>query len=244
MNVYPIILGNGITWKLFSEKLSPVEGNYVARILFEVREVFIETFGPHIVNSHPVLGVLPTCGDPQTERPNSIIFLSEKASQCIQYIYQFAHELCHFMVPGDVCQSYRWLEETLCQMMSWYAMKFLYCSRSNRTTYLYRGLYAAIPCFIARNQSDRTIIKDMSLSDFVSSNLAYLRVQCYDRTMNRAIAYEMYPLFLETPSLWRMVPSLHTLTDDMPLKEALTCLWRTLNVEKSRWDKLTQRLTE
>lgn len=244
MDVYPIVLEDGITWKLFSESFSLEEGRYVARILFEVRDVFTEIFGSRTVNAHPCLGVLPTIGNPQAERANYIIFISRKAPLYIQYIYQFSHELCHFMVPDEVCKSYRWFEETLCQMMSWYTLKALYCSRSKRKTLLYPGLYADIPGYIKRNQSDRTPVEDMSLSDFIRSNLLHLQAECYDRPMNRAIACELYPLFLKTPGLWKIVPALHTLTDDMSLPEALECIGLTLDVEKSRRDEFIKRLTE
>ena len=243
MNVYPIVFEDGITWKLFSENFSPEEGLYVARILFEVRYAFIEIFGPHTVNAHPVLGVLPAISGPQTERPNSIIFISGKAPMYVQYIYQFAHELCHFMVPGEVCKSYRWFEETLCQMMSLYTLKFLYCSRSERTA-LYPGLYAAIPGYIKMIQSDRTPIKDMSLSEFIRFNLLHLQAECYDRPMNRAIACELYPLFLKTPELWKIVPSLHTLTDDMTLAAGIKSLLGTIGVEEPGGNQLMKRLTE
>lgn len=243
MNVFPIVLDDGIVWKLFSEDYSLQEGRYVAKILFEVRYVFIETFGTHTVNSHPVLGVLPTRGDPQTERSNSIIFISQKAPQYIHYIYQFAHELCHFMVPGEVCQSFRWFEETICQMMSWYAMKFLYCFRSKRAP-LYPGLYDAIPRFIRDTQASRTPIKGQSLSDFIRSNLSHLQTDCYDRPMNRAIGHELYPMFCETPDLWKIVPYLNTLTDDMLLVEWIAGLLGTIGVEKSRGYQLIKVLTK
>lgn len=213
-------------------------------IVHLVRDVFIKIFGSHTVNAHPVLGVLPTFGDPQAERSNSIIFISRKAPMFVQYIYQFAHELCHFMIPGDVCKSYRWFEETLCQMMSWYALKSLYCSRSERTTLLYPGLYAAIPDYVKSVQADRVPIKGRSLSDFIRLNLPHLQAECYDRSMNRAVAYEIYPLFLNTPDLWKIVPSLHTLTDDTSLPDALAGLCRTLDVEKSRCDQFIKSLTE
>ena len=243
MNVFPIVLDDGIVWKLFSDSYSLEMGQYVARILFEIRDVFTDIFGDYTVNAHPVLGVLPTQGNPQTERANSIIFISKNATY-IQIIYQFSHELCHFMIPGEVSKSYRWFEETLCQIMSWYAMKFLYCSRFTRTTGLYSGLSQAIPKYIAKEQTDRVSTGGLTLSHFIRKNLNYLHLNCYDRRMNRAIAYEMYPLFLETPGLWGVVPFLHSLTDEMSLSDALTGLCRTIDVEESRRDQFIQRLTE
>lgn len=65
MNVYPISRDPGITWNLFCDESvgfsdSRYVGPYIAAVLNEVRRIFIETFGADIVNTHPVLGVLPT----------------------------------------------------------------------------------------------------------------------------------------------------------------------------------------
>ena len=251
MNVYPISKGPNIRWNLFCDEAiafadSRYSGSYVARVLDEVRRIFVDTFGPDVVYAHPVLGVLPTVWNPQTERANFIIFLSSMGMRCNQHIYQFSHELCHFMVPEKVCEKYRWFEETLCQMMSWYAMNRIYEDRDSHPIPLHKfdEFYKEMPQYIENDQRDRISLKGMSLSAFVREHLQYLQKICYDRPMNSAIAYELYPLFLKTPKLWKIVPSLHTLTDDMPLPDALKCLCRTIDVEKSGRDQLINRLTE
>lgn len=251
MNVYPICSEPGITWNLFCDEaisfaISGYSGPYVARVLNEVRNVFIEIFRQDTVNSHPILGVLPTVGFPQTERKNSIIFISSMGMRCNQHIYQFAHELCHFMIPENVCEKYRWFEETVCQMMSWYTMDKIYESRIKRPLQLpeFEVFYKQMPQYIKDDQRGRIIMNGKSLSIFIRENLQYLQKTYDDRPMNKAIAYDLYPLFLETPDLWKIVPILHTLTDNMSLPDAINSLFRSIDAEKSRCDQLIQRLTE
>ena len=246
---YPITADPGITWNLFSDAFSGFSGSEeagpdIACVLNEVRHVFIETFGPNTVNAHPVLGVLPTNEDPQTQRTNAIIFLSSTGLYYNQHIYQFAHELCHFMIPKEVCESYRWLEESLCEAMSWYAMDRIYRSRDDRYLPQLRKLYPNMPNYIKERQKERISLDGVPLSAFIRTNLAYLQKGPYNRPMNKAIAYELYPLFSEDPELWKIIPVFHTLTDNMSLPDGLRHLSLSFGIEKYRCDQFMKRLLE
>lgn len=124
----------GICWNLFTEEaadLSDNNGHAISRVLSQVRQVFVNTFGQETVNSHPLLAVLPSRDGPVTYRKHAIIFLSATGAYYNQFIYQFSHELCHFMIDSEVCAPFRWFEETLCEAMSWYVLDQVYLMRDS-----------------------------------------------------------------------------------------------------------------
>ena len=100
------------SWCLFADNQDkfcikdPYPAWHIAAALSEVRHVFLQTFGKEVVDSHPLLSVIYNEEDPVCFSTQALIFLS--ASEDItffQHIYQFSHELCHFMVEGKVCNS-------------------------------------------------------------------------------------------------------------------------------------------
>lgn len=221
------------SWVLFAERESGFGDSIhssVANVLAEVRKVFIDIFGLQLVEAHPFLSVLQDQDGPITFRKHYLIFLSSKGLYHLQHIYQFSHELCHFMVPDEVCKTYRWFEETLCEAMSWYSL-WIIEQRGEVSPILELGpLYPTISEYIPNSQSKRASLSNQPLSAYVSSKLPYLCKDCYNRAVNATIAYEIFPLFREHPELWKIVPHLHTLTDDMPLSEALHHLSRVAGV--------------
>ncbi len=111
MIYYPISKNCETRWSLFTDKctnFSCNNGYNISCVLSQVQQVFLNTFGAAVVNAHPVLAVLPTNDNPVTFREYSIIFLSANGAFYNQYIYQFSHELCHFMVSNNVCMPFRW----------------------------------------------------------------------------------------------------------------------------------------
>ena len=76
------------------------------------------------------------------------------------------------------------------------------------------------------------------LRQFVAQNLSHLRVDCYDRRMNRAIANELFPLLRDHPELWQAALQLPQLTDEMPLDAALHLICDTAEVSSDLRDTL------
>lgn len=78
--------------------------------------------------------------------------------------------------------------------------------------------------YIEDSQAKRDIISVPSLSAYISALLPHLQQDCYARAINAAVAYELYPLFRDNPSLWRIVLHLHELRPDFSLEEAVAFL--------------------
>lgn len=159
--------------------------------------------------------------------------LSEVAQRCAGYLgiqvfsgvpfqeYQFAHELCHFVIHQPVCAHYRWLEETLCELMSWCVLSWIYANRVSAPLSTMNGIYDSIPRYISNSRQDRLDLGGFPLHLFVAKNLPHLRSDCYDRRLNRSIANELFPLFLAHPELWQIVFRLPYLSNTVSLYTAL-----------------------
>lgn len=238
-----------VSWSLFADEYTGFSESEsllldISAVLGEVCQVFAKTFGEETINAHPVLSVLHCNDGPITYRKNTLIFLSSCGRYYNQYIYQFAHELCHFMVTGDTVDEYRWLNETLAQMMSWYAMQRIYESLDVRKLKQLSMYYDGMPSYISDNMEDRDDLHGKTIAEYIQLNLGYLRKNWEDRRKNRTIACEIYPLFCEYDVLWKIVPFLDQLRAKMTLESALRTLCDVANISPDASDLLTQRLCQ
>ena len=247
MNGYYIVHSSEVSWTLFTNTASGFcynVGENIAHVLNEVRTVFLDVFGNDIVNSHKILSVISTEDMPITFREYNLIFLSSKGLFFNQHIYQFSHELCHFMVPGEVCESYRWLEETLCEIMSWHTL-FKIADRKDSAPLVELGpLYDEMKNYAAERQAERVIVESQLFPALLARQLPNLQKNCYNRVLNSTIGYEIFPIFNAYPDLWRIVLHLQTLTDNMSLPYAIDTLCRAAGVVEAGWNQIKQRLLE
>jgi hypothetical protein len=244
---YRISLDTNINWNIFIDERSGFSlniGANISNVLRLVKNEFESIFGKATVDSHPTLSVHHTNNVPQTFRTHRLIFLSAYGDYYLQYIYQFSHELCHFMVPSEVCDSFRWFEETLCQAMSWFILQRIFDKQVVPPCRELAYLYPTIEGYIADDMRNRYSLNGISLPNYIAQNQDYLRGNYYDRQMNAAIAYGIYPLLMEYPELWAIVLHLHKLNEDMDLSEAIQFLIHSAGVEKVGGDQLVQWLTK
>ena len=246
MRYFRITADPGIHWGLVSEDSAGFccsNGPFIAEALGAVRDAFLAVFGPETVNSHPTLAVISMSEGPMTLRELNLIALSSKGARYLQHIYQFSHELCHFMVPGNVCGPYRWFEEPLCETMSWYALQWIADNRARYTRASFASLIDGIGDYISQCQAVRAVF-DGPPSSYLPQYLEHLKGSPYDRALNSAVAYAIYPFFLQTPVLWKIVLFLNTLKPDMSLKDALSHLFRIAAIPDDPGNKIVQALCE
>lgn len=238
-----------ISWSLFADKYTGFSESQstlfdISIVLGEACRVFAKVFGEDMINAHPVLSVLHCDDGPITYRENTLIFLSSRGRYYNNHIYQFAHELCHFMVTGNTVNEYRWLDETLAQMMSWYTINAIYESRYERNLKQLSTLYETMLSYINDDMRDLDDLHGESIAEYIQRNLAYLRKNWVDRRKNRTIACEIYPLFCEHDVLWKIVPFLDQLRPDMTLIGALRTLCDLASIPTETGNLLTQRLCQ
>lgn len=236
----------GISWGLVSDdnvSFCCSNGNFIASALSAVRNCFFDVFGADVVNAHPTLAIIPTSDNPVTFRKLNLIALSSKGSYYLQHIYQFSHELCHFMIPHDVCAPYRWFEETLCETMSWYALNWISKNKDRYQSYPFFSLIGETDRYISDIQTNRIYTND-PIPLFLSHNLTNLKSNCYNRPLNTTFAYSIYPYFLQCPVLWNIVPHLHTINSDMSFHDALLHILRAGSVPQDLGDQFIKSLCE
>ena len=242
MILYPIFYAPNENWtvaaSLESSGFSPDWAAALSATLGGVCLAFESIFGKDILRQYPRLTVLNSSETPQCFSGAQLIFLSTEGNYPQQHIYQFAHELCHFVIHKPVCSAYRWLSETLCEVMSWCALSWVYEHREDAPLWPCRSIYASFPDYIANVQQDRLELDGQPLRQFIAQNLSHLRGDCYDRRMNRAIANELFPLFRDHPELWQAALQLPLLTDEMPLNAALHLICDTAEVSSDLRDAL------
>lgn len=245
MVCYKISTDPNLNWNLFTESdpiFSLENGGGITCVLHAVKQEFEDIFGAELVNSHATLAVLPTINGPVTVRKNHLIFLSSGGTRYIQLIYQFAHELCHFMVPDDVCKPYRWFEETLCEAMSWFILQKIYTEQTTRPVSQLLTSYQSMPSYIKNSMNKRISLNDKPLPTVLDARLPQLREDCYIRELNAAIAYEIFPLFWENPDLWKIVPVLNKLQEENDLLQNLNSIGALAQLPSTLTQLLIQRL--
>lgn len=221
MKNYLIDKQNNPNWRIFSEQNTGFCIEYadsIANILYHVKLEFERAFGKDYVRNYKYLSVLHTVNDPETSRGNNLIFLCV-SNYPPQVIYQFSHELCHFMIPEDVYAGLRWFEESLCRMASLYFLKAVYQSNISNDR------YATIPNYLKNELAKGAIMSGKTTSEFLNEHIKSLRADPYLRDYNAVFACSLLPIFEANPDAWKIIPQLCNLTDDMPFKQSLEQLY-------------------
>lgn len=182
---------------------------------------FVDTSPLFVINN------LPDQEDPMKVYDENIIFLTASKSCWSQFIYQFAHEFCHYTIAKQVVKPMRWFEETICEVASQFfltksAEKWKkqppysdseWCRyASSIQDYVDNILNTAIPFPIS------------DLSNPSSELLKSLEKDEYQRELNCAFAVHLLPHFIESPSLWQIVYYLPELSDSNTFLENLHLL--------------------
>lgn len=124
-----------------------------------------------------------------------------------QYVYQFAHELCHILCGfDDDWQGNRWFEEALCEAASLWVLRRLGETWKTRAPREVWKPYA--PEF--RAYAER-VIKSRRRADATDLRAFYRRYRQaltenpLDRELSGAVAVELLPLFEAEPEAWEAV---------------------------------------
>lgn len=247
MTSYCFYRNRSAEWNVFIPETGPFLKGWSDSMVTTLRgvcSVFEDIFGKAQLSKYPNLSVCYSVDDPVTFSASDLIFLSTTGQFPLQAVYQFAHELCHFVSHRRVCQTYRWLSETLCELMSWYALNWI--AEHEKTCYLwsFHGLYELIPGHIEGAQKERTDHGGLSTASIIEKEIVHLQSDWYDRELNREIALGLYPLFLTSPQLWQIVLYLPELTDEMSLCDAVDLLCSNAELSEAMTSKLRTLLLE
>lgn len=94
---------------------------------------------------------MPDCPKaPVTYRERQEIYVKCPESDPYRFAFQFTHELCHYLIPGEVAKHLRWLEESIAVLASRYFFLMLKTiSKESLKRYIQRAFSDAEPLNIA-----------------------------------------------------------------------------------------------
>ena len=157
----------------------------------------------------------------RNERREIVIRLDTEGTSWCQYAYQFSHEFCHVLCgskPGD--RSNLWLEESLCEAASVYAIRGM--ARTWRTHPPYPNWHDYRDSL--RDYADEVLLRRPQVDDiaafglpaFFAKHAERLRANPVDRDLNGSIAVVLLRLLEERPEHWESVRWLNAATTDAP----------------------------
>lgn len=212
------------------EKTVPIPVNIVT-LLDDVKFLFETKFAVEQVNVKP-LSILSTNDYPSIFKERGIIFLSARGLRWSKYAYQFAHELCHFIIPKAVSEQMRWFEESICELASLCFLYELSEKWKENPPYPSWQSYSTAFADYADNQKTTafTLPDGISFAKFFAANIEMLSLEanCYYRDINTLCAKYLLPIFNENPELWREVPLIGEIPSDLSFMDSLYC-WKGLS---------------
>lgn len=220
INCYCSLLGNQDDW-----------GGTSLPILVEVIRSVMEEFNcASSVIPQEHLFVMPDTGSgiPMCSKIGDkyLIFLSARGTCWCQYIYQFAHEYCHYLVNGPLDgeqETTFWFEESICEMASMYFLKKV----TERWISWFPVMVSGTPLsdqeealvllkqFAPENEPylDALLNKnapiEIPLYEWIESNTSTLSEPVYHRDLYNQIATRLYDVFSTYPDLWKVIPFLY-----------------------------------
>jgi hypothetical protein len=138
------------------------------------------------------------------------------------YVYEFAHELCHILsnydsAGPDVPRRNQWLEETLCETASLYALGRLgstwtYAPPDPTLAAHAAGLRRYFRALVTERH--RNLPEEMNLNEWLQQHHARLCDDPYQRDMNDLVAKTLLPLFFTHPDGWAAIAYLNLHPND------------------------------
>jgi hypothetical protein len=140
----------------------------------------------------------PQLSHPRYCTEKSIIYLHINGKKWDKYTYQFAHELCHYIIDKPSPESvgrFDWLEESLCELASFFCLKKMSQTWQINPPYSNWCDYAI--CLEKYPENQRPIRKDTKpFADWLEENIEELSKKRYMRDENAIIAWRLFSLFM------------------------------------------------
>ena len=174
-------------------------------VLSSASDVLLAAFGK---KPDAAIHVAPWRRAPQVSfdlRPYRM-WLSARDTYWCQYVYQFAHELCHVMTHFDRYRDHRhrWFAEALCELASLFVLQRLATVWAENPPDRVAEAAAYAPHFAtyAVQVADRYSCPS-DLPQWLADHLPEMEADPYVRALNGVVAVSLLQRFLADPSLWR-----------------------------------------
>lgn len=156
------------------------------------------------------------------------IFLVTNDNYWCQWVYQFAHEYCHHLIDEAMASGVDgliWFEETVCELSSMFCLYRMYDYFRLHTYQDLRSYSLSVRDYLEDMLKHEDIAVPLHL--YIERNLHLLEQHEYHRDIYIVVAKQMLPLFVECPSLWKII--LHF--GNMHERKSLTLLFEHLKAE-------------
>lgn len=179
---------------------------YLEYILNEINKIYKSYFPDFKTNQLTLkFDCSSSSSAPIYLRKLKTIILNADITYWCQVAYQYCHELCHYNIPEDVIDNFRWFEESICEMASAYFMNDLSSKWRNGIIYPEYHIYL-------KHYSDNILknYKDFDLKEITYNSEIFksLANNPYKRDYNRKISRILLKAFKKTPLLWSQVPKI------------------------------------
>lgn len=138
-----------------------------------------------------------------------LIYLSSKEDYWCQWTYQFSHEYCHHLINGEMTGEIfglKWFEETICELSSMYHLYGIYRTWLQSPSLLLHHYAPSVLDYLRVLLGKNPELYASTLRPgFLCSWLPILEQPQYHRDYYNALATRMFPLFFESPHLWRII---------------------------------------
>ncbi|SMF11479.1 hypothetical protein [Pseudogulbenkiania subflava] len=204
----------GLTIRVEGEDWGRADRAEVEAVLYSAADELLNRFPAKV--TAPIV-VTHVEGNPVTEFEKGpdgeyLVRLSAKDRRWSQFVYQFAHELCHIMsnyeanVGAENTTKYnQWFEETLCETASLYALKSMAVTWETSAPYPNWRDYAPAMRDYAEQftrEEHRQLPAGTTLAAWLRENEGKLRSDPYLRDKNEVVASLLLPLFEKNPEEW------------------------------------------
>ena len=228
----------------------------VAAVLRSVAETFCEALTerpvePIVVAPTPSDQDVPVTAYQRTPSGEVQILLNVRGRYWAQLAYQFAHEFCHVLANFRAPVQYpsKWIEESLCETGSLYALYAMGESWKTNPPYPNWASFAVELTNYASHQCsfpENRLPPGTAFRDWILSRLPLLEGDCTRRGDNTVVAQQILPIF-RRPGAWRSVRYMNRWDASRDASIEQSCEnWRASTPSQLRWvvDSVKARLTE
>ena len=202
-------------------QIHAVQGNWGGAPLEDINKLLRDT-ASHLERllRNPIYGIIlvkpgPTSEDPITlyrssPREPYIIKLSTRGTKWNQYAYQFSHEFCHVLSGYDHLKENpnNWFHETICELASIFILRRMSERWPTDPPYPNWADYSKLlKSYSAKRLSCQEVQlpTGISLHCWLLSHENTLREDKYQRDKNALVAYQLLPIFEDTPAGWNAI---------------------------------------
>ena len=167
---------------------------------------------------------LPSFSHPLTEilKDRTNIYLAAENNQQSRFLYQWTHEIIHYALNREFRpdrDKFAWFIESICEMSSiYYMVNYDLTGECGRDVDSRYWRLAHIKYGINQIKKVDYNENDQFLSIYINEKLTELEENRELRDINRVIAVNMLPHFMENPNLWSFIP----LLSNIPYTESMS----------------------